>query len=162
MIRLVSSCLLTAAVALPTMISFADTSASQSMDAEVRASLVAFNDAFNAHAEALDVEGMMSLYHEDALWIAPAEPPAEGRDGVPRQTFTFLTENDGEISHTIEYLFVSDDGTQAVMIGDAVGAVESQGVAFAGTYHFTLVREDAEDDWQIVADMFNQYSTESK
>ncbi|NIA71321.1 nuclear transport factor 2 family protein [Pelagibius litoralis] len=129
----------------------------QEIDADTRASLIAFNDAFNAHAEVLDVEGMMSLYHEDALWIAPATPPAKGRDGVPRQTFTFLTENDGEITHTIDYLFVSDDGTQAVMIGDAVGSVESKGIAFKGTYHFTLVRDDAKDNWEIVADMFNQY-----
>lgn len=132
------------------------------IDPETRASLVAFNDAFNAHAAALDIEEMMSLYDEDALWIAPQTPPAKGRDGVPRETFTFLVENRGEITHTIEHLFVSDDGTQAVMIGDAVGSVASQGVAFEGTYHFTLERDDAEDDWQIVADMFNNYPQEKK
>lgn len=123
-----------------------------------RDSLIAFNETFNTHAANLDVEGLLSLYHEDAYWIAPATPPAQGRDGVPRQTVTFLSENKGELSHTIEELFISADGTQAVMMGGTKAKVEAAGFNLDGTYMYVLKRASEQDPWVIVADMFNNHS----
>lgn len=124
----------------------------------IHGDLLALNDRFNGYAATHDVEGMMSLYHEDALWIEPGKRPAEGRDGVPRQTFSFLAESRGHLSHTVDRLFVSGDGTQAVMIGEADVRVESAGLDITGTYLFVLERDG--DTWEIVADMFNYYDEE--
>jgi ketosteroid isomerase-like protein len=124
----------------------------------IHADLVAFNDRFNTYAATYDIDGMMSLYDADTLWIEPGKPPAEGRDGVPRQTFTFLSENQGHLSHTVDRLFVSGDGSQAVMIGEADVLVESAGLDITGTYLFVLERDG--ETWEIVADMFNYHDEE--
>ena len=123
-------------------------------------SLVAFNDTFNDHAANHDIEGLVALYHEDAYWIAPNAFPAQGRDGVPRQTITFMSENQGELSHTIDELFISDDGTQAVMMGVTSARVESAGVNFQGTYIYVLERGSDDAPWQVVVDMYNNHPTE--
>ena len=127
---------------------------------QARESLIAFNDRFNELAATHDAAGLIALYDEDAFWIAPATPPAQGRDGVPRQTINFMSENKGELSHTIEDLFISDDGTQAVMKGITRALVESQGFQLEGSYVYVLERENEDDEWQIVLDMFSNYATE--
>ena len=123
-------------------------------------SLVAFNDSFNENAVSHDIEGLVALYDEDAYWIAPDALPAQGRDGVPRQTITFMATNKGDLTHTIDDLFISDDGTQAVMMGVTSAAVESQGMAFEGTYIYVLERENDDDQWQVVVDMYNTHPAE--
>ncbi|MBT0957882.1 DUF4440 domain-containing protein [Alphaproteobacteria bacterium KMM 3653] len=144
---------LVASLALPAI---AETQA----QSQARESLMAFNDRFNELAAAHDAAGLIALYDEDAFWIAPATRPAQGRDGVPRQTINFMSENKGDLSHTIEDLFISDDGTQAVMKGLTRAAVESQGFQLEGSYVYVLERENEDDEWQIVLDMFSNYATE--
>ena len=73
---------------------------------------------------------------------------------------TFMSENQGDLSHTIEDLFISDDGTQAVMKGVTRAAVESHGFQLEGSYIYVLERENADAPWRIVLDMFNNYATE--
>jgi len=125
-----------------------------------RESLVAFNDRFNRLAARHDAAGLLGLYDQDAFWIAPASRPAQGREGVPRQTITFMSENRGDLSHTIEDLFISDDGTQAVMKGVTRASVESQNFQLEGSYIYVLERESENAPWQIVLDMFNNYAPE--
>lgn len=144
-----------AAITIAALPALADSESSAARD-----SLIAFNDTFNTHAANLDIEGLLSLYHEDAYWIAPATAPAQGRDGVPRQTVTFLSENEGELSHTIDDLFISADGTQAVMLGNTKAKVESAQFNLDGTYMYVLERLSEQDPWVIVADMFNNHATE--
>ena len=127
---------------------------------KARESLEAFNDRFNELAATHDAAGLIALYDEDVYWIAPAARPARGRDGVPRQTITFMAEHKGTLSHTIEDLFISDDGTQAVMKGVTRASVESQGFALEGSYIYVLERDDEEAPWRIVLDMFSNYATE--
>ncbi|MFV8556479.1 YybH family protein [Sulfitobacter sp. SBS6] len=148
-----STSALVASLALPVI---AETQA----QSQARESLIAFNDRFNELAATHDAAGLIALYDEDAFWIAPATPPAQGRDGVPRQTINFMSENKGELSHTIEDLFISDDGTQAVMKGITRALVESQGFQLEGSYVYVLERENEDDEWQIVLDMFSNYATE--
>ena len=148
-----STSALVASLALPVT---AETQA----QSQARESLIAFNDRFNELAATHDAAGLIALYDEDAFWIAPATPPAQGRDGVPRQTINFMSENKGELSHTIEDLFISDDGTQAVMKGITRALVESQGFQLEGSYVYVLERENEDDEWQIVLDMFSNYATE--
>lgn len=148
-----STSALVASLALPVI---AETQA----QSQARESLIAFNDRFNELAATHDAAGLIALYDEDAFWIAPATPPAQGRDGVPRQTINFMSENKGDLSHTIEDLFISDDGTQAVMKGITRALVESQGFQLEGSYVYVLERENEDDEWQIVLDMFSNYATE--
>mgnify|MGYP005987376497 FL=1 len=148
-----STSALVASLALPVI---AETQA----QSQARESLIAFNDRFNELAATHDAAGLIALYDEDAFWIAPATPPAQGRDGVPRQTINFMSENKGELSHTIEDLFISDDGTQAVMKGITRALVESQSFQLEGSYVYVLERENVDDEWQIVLDMFSNYATE--
>ncbi|RBW52556.1 nuclear transport factor 2 family protein [Ruegeria sp. A3M17] len=154
--RLTSALSTIAVIASLTLPAFAETTA----QAEARESLFAFNDRFNELAATYDAAGLISLYDEDAFWIAPATRPAQGRDGVPRQTITFMSENRGELSHTIEDLFISDDGTQAVMKGVTKASVESQEFELEGSYIYVLERENDDAPWQIVLDMFSNYTTE--
>lgn len=119
--------------------------------------LYAFNDLFNDYAKNNDVESIVSLYDEEALWIAPRTPPVTGKQ-APRETFWFLVASEGSISHTIDHLFISDDGSQAVMIWDAIVLAEKAGLDFTGTYKFVLERRG--DSWKIVSDMFNQHIQE--
>ena len=127
---------------------------------KARESLKAFNDRFNELAATHDAAGLIALYDEDVYWIAPAERPARGRDGVPLQPITFVTEHKGELSHTLEDLFISDDGTQAVMKGVTMASVESKGIALEGSYIYVLERDDEEASWRIVLDMISNYATE--
>jgi ketosteroid isomerase-like protein len=154
--RLTSALSTIAVVASLALPAFAETRA----QSQARESLIAFNDRFNEMAATHDAVGLIALYDQDAFWIAPATRPAQGRDGVPRQTITFMSVNKGELSHTIEDLFISDDGTQAVMKGITRAAVESQGFQLEGSYVYVLERESEDDDWQIVLDMFSNYAPE--
>ncbi|MEX0303287.1 MAG: nuclear transport factor 2 family protein [Leisingera sp.] len=140
-------------LALP---AFAETAAQSA----ARESLIAFNDRFNELAATHNAAGLIALYGEGTFWIAPAARPVQGRDGVPRQTITFMSENKGELSHTVEDLFISDDGTQAVMKGVTKASVESQGFELEGSYIYVLERENEDAPWQIVLDMFSNYATE--
>ncbi|MEX0349206.1 MAG: nuclear transport factor 2 family protein [Paracoccaceae bacterium] len=117
-------------------------------------SLSAVNDAFNTAAAAHDAEALVSLYADDTLWIAQEMPVSQGLDG-PRQLFEFVTANKGDVTHTIDHLFVSDDASLAVMIGSVEAKIESQGMDATGTYLFVLKPED--DGWEIVTDMWHQH-----
>lgn len=131
----------------------------QESDSDVRESLIEFNQNFNRHAANHDIEGLVALYHEDAYWIAPNALPAKGRDGVPRKTITFMSKNKGQLTHTIDELFIASGGLQAVMMGITDAAVPSANVAFKGTYIYVLQRDSVEAPWRIVVDMFNNHPT---
>lgn len=143
---------LIAALALSATTAFAD-----GHQAEIEAELNAFNDQFNAYAAAYDVDGLVSLYDEDSLWIAPKSRPTPAQE-MARNTFSFAVANQGSLVHTVDQLIISDDGSQAVMIGDTIVKVEKQNLDFTGTYLFVLEKE--EDGWQITTDMFNQHIDE--
>lgn len=64
------------------------------------------------------------------------------------------------MSHTVEDLFISVDGTQAVMKGVTRAAVESQRFQLEGSYIFVLERANEGAPWQIVLDMFNNYAAD--
>ncbi|WP_299602155.1 nuclear transport factor 2 family protein [uncultured Tateyamaria sp.] len=121
----------------------------------IPATLTAVNDEFNAAAAAHDPERLVNLYANDTLWIAQGARVTQGLQG-PRQLFEFVTQNKGEVTHTIDHLFVSDDETLAVMIGSVDAKIESQGMDATGTYLFVLEPED--DGWEIVTDMWHQHS----
>lgn len=117
--------------------------------------LNAVNDRFNEAAAAHDAAGLLSLYADDTLWIAQGTPVTQGLAG-PRELFEFVAANMGNVTHTIDHLFVSDDATLAVMIGSVDAKIESQGVDATGTYLFVLEPED--DGWEIVTDMWHQHT----
>ena len=123
--------------------------------AETETSLNRFNDEFNAISAKHDVDGLLSLYTPDSLWIAPGERPATGYE-EPRKTFSFLAENKGLLTHTVDHLHISNDGSQAVMIGEAVIKVDAVGMDATGTYLFVMKRVN--DEWKIVTDMFHQHT----
>ncbi len=123
---------------------------------DTKASLNAFNDRFNEISAQHNVDGLISLYTPEALWIAPGERPTTGEE-EPRKTFGFVANNKGFLSHTVDHLHISDDGTQAVMIGEAVIKVEAAGVDATGTYLFVLKRQ-GDNTWKIVTDMFHQHT----
>ncbi len=123
--------------------------------ATLEAELHAFNDRFNTLSANRDTEGLVALYADHSLWIAPETPPEPGQE-LARKNFGFLVENAGSLVHTVEELILSQDGTQAVMIGDAIIKVEKAGLDFVGTYLFVMQRDA--DGWEIIADMFNRHA----
>ncbi|WP_299733830.1 nuclear transport factor 2 family protein [uncultured Tateyamaria sp.] len=124
-------------------------------DEDAASNLNAVNDRFNEAAAAHDAEGLIELYADDTLWIAQGAPVTQGLEG-PRQLFEFVTANKGNVTHTIDHLFVSEDATLAVMIGSVDAVIESQGMDATGTYLFVLEPED--DGWEIVTDMWHQHA----
>lgn len=122
---------------------------------DARAELIAFNDEFNAISARHDLEGFISLYRSDALWIAPDVPPA-AFEGPARETFGFLAQNKGILTHSVDNLEISEDGKLATMIGTAVIKVEAAGVDATGTYLFVMKREDS-GNWVILTDMWHQH-----
>ncbi|WP_170336673.1 YybH family protein [Ruegeria arenilitoris] len=120
-------------------------------------SLNTLNDQFNAFAANHDAAGLVSLYSEDTLWIEQGKPVRQGLEG-PRDLFEFVTANKGDVTHTIDHLYVSDDETLAVMIGFVEAKIETVGMDATGTYLFVLRPED--DGWEIVTDMWHQHVSE--
>lgn len=114
----------------------------------------AFNDSFNTVVVERNIDDFLSLYSEQATWIAPSTAPVQGHD-EPRALIEFIAAKDGHLSHTIETLFVSPDGTQAVMIGEADVEIKQVGMKATGTYLFVLEKE--ERNWKIQTDMWYQY-----
>lgn len=121
------------------------------------ADLKAVNDQFNTAAAAHDASGLVSLYADNTLWIEQGKPVTQGLEG-PRQLFEFVTANKGDVTHTIDHLFVSEDETLAVMIGFVEAKVEAVGLDATGTYLFVLQPDD--DGWEIVTDMWHQHVAE--
>ncbi|WP_342077793.1 nuclear transport factor 2 family protein [Yoonia sp. SS1-5] len=125
--------------------------------AEIENELTAYNDRYNEIIRDYDLDAFVALYNDTPLWIAPDTPPVAGLD-VPRGTFGFIIQNEGFLTHSFDELFVSDDGTQAVMIGRYDLDVEKAGAQAEGTYLFVLQRNG--EGWDIVVDMFNQHKAE--
>lgn len=126
-------------------------------NSNIEQELTAYNDRYNEIIADYDLEAFLALYNDAPLWIAPENPPVAGLD-VPTGTFSFIIENEGVFSHSFDRFFVSDDGTQAVMIGGYDLNVEKASVAAQGTYLFVMQRNG--DGWDVVADMFNQHAAE--
>lgn len=123
---------------------------------DIELELITFNDRYNEAVANYDTEGFISLYSEEALWISPDKAPVQGHD-TPRKAFEFLVENEGKLTHAIDSLLISEDGLQAVMIGQADREIKKLELDATGTYLFVLKRIN--DDWEIVADMFNQHAS---
>lgn len=125
----------------------------------IEADLYAFNDRFNALAASGDAAGLVDLYAADSLWIAPGEGPVPGPAGA-KTTFNFMKAQNGQNVHSIDHLFISDDGTMAVMVGEAEILVESADMDFTGTYQFVLRKEG--NDWNIISDMYTVPASEQQ
>lgn len=135
-----------AALALSTSIAFADDAVTE---------LTALNDRFNDSAAAHDAAGLLSLYAADTLWIEQGKPVSQGLDG-PRALFEFVAAKKGNVTHTIDHLFVSDDETLAVMIGSVDAEMEAVGLDATGTYLFVL--RPGDEGWKVVTDMWHQHA----
>ncbi|MBT8154670.1 nuclear transport factor 2 family protein [Epibacterium ulvae] len=117
----------------------------------------AYNDRYNEIIANYDLEAFMNLYNDSPLWIEPDKAPIAGLE-VPGGTFGFIVQNEGALTHTFDELKISDDGSQAVMIGTYALDIEKVGAKAEGTYLFVLERNG--DSWDIVVDMFNQHAAE--
>ncbi|MEL0637007.1 nuclear transport factor 2 family protein [Marinomonas sp. TI.3.20] len=129
---------------------FADDKHSQAV-----ASLNAFNDRFNQSVVEGNADDLVDMYAKDTLWIEQGKPATQGLE-EPRKLFNFVTANKGQVTHTIDRLFVSDDASLAVMIGSVDAKMEKVGLDATGTYLFVL-RPDG-STWKIVTDMWHQHS----
>ncbi|RZP71734.1 DUF4440 domain-containing protein [Vibrio vulnificus] len=132
------------------------TSALASNNQKAFESLHAFNDLFNEYTVSKNVEALVNLYAEDTLWIEQNKPLSQGLKEV-RQTFTFLASHDAINRHTVDELFVSDDGSLAVMVGTAIIRVKEFNLDTTGTFLFVLKPHG--DSWKIVTDMWHQHTS---
>lgn len=118
-------------------------------------SLNAFNDRFNQSIVKGDAEDLVDLYADNTLWIEQGKPAVQGLE-KPRKLFEFVTSNKGEVTHTIDNLFIADDASLAVMIGSVDAKIEKVGMDATGTYLFVL-RPDGKT-WKITTDMWHQHT----
>lgn len=119
------------------------------------AELIEYNEKYNQIVGDYDIEAFLALYNSSPLWIAPNERPVAGLD-VPRAAFEFLSGNGGSLLHSANHSFVSQDGTQAVLIGQYDLDVEKVGVKSSGTYLFVM-KKTTDGEWDVVVDMYNQH-----
>ncbi|WP_165385888.1 YybH family protein [Vibrio vulnificus] len=112
------------------------------------------NEAFNTSIETQDVDGLMDLYGEEVIWIAPGKVMSTNGREEAYKLFSFMTSNNANVTHDIDHLFVSNDGTLSVMIGDVLARAESLGINGKGTYLYVLRKDEV--DWKITLDMWNQ------
>ncbi len=117
--------------------------------------LQALNDRFNQSVIDGDVDDLVDLYAEDTLWIEQGKPAVQGLQ-APRELFDFVTSNKGQVTHTIDNLFVAEDSSLAVMIGSVEAKIESVGMNATGTYLFVLQPDGT--TWKIVTDMWHQHA----
>lgn len=129
--------------------------AADDIRADPVAELENLNDRFNEAVADRDADAILSLYAEDTIWIEQGKPAIKGLD-EPRKLFEFVTANEGEVTHSIDTLIVSDDGTLAVMIGSVDARIESVGMDATGTYLYVL--KPFEDGWKVVTDMWHQHT----
>lgn len=113
------------------------------------------NDRFNEAVANHDADAILSLYADDTIWIEQGKPATRGLE-EPRKLFEFVTANKGEVTHSVDTLFVSEDGTLAVMIGSVDARMESVGMDATGTYLYVL--KPTGDGWKVVADMWHQHA----
>ena len=113
------------------------------------------NERFNEAVENHDADAILSLYAEDTIWIEQGKPAKEGLE-EPRKLFEFVTANKGEVTHSVDTLFVSDDGTLAVMIGSVDAKMETIGMDATGTYLYVL--KPSGEGWKVVTDMWHQHA----
>ncbi len=114
----------------------------------------AVNEAFNAGMAAQDVKGLLELYGPEVMWIAPGTPMSLNGVDEAEKLFQFMTGHKAQVTHDIDHLFVSQDETLAVMIGDVTARVDALDIDGQGTYLYVLGK-DAEG-WKILGDMWNQ------
>ncbi|QFT74836.1 ketosteroid isomerase family protein [Ruegeria sp. THAF33] len=119
---------------------------------DVQAELLAFNDRFNALAADYDVEGLVGLYADTSLWISPDTRPVPGQQGAS-EVFSFMSAQQATNLHSVDVLEVSEDGTLAMMVGNADISIPSMNVEFTGTLQFVMRWSDGE--WRILSDMYN-------
>lgn len=119
-------------------------------------SLNSFNDLFNEYTVAKNVDGLVSLYTEDALWIEQNKPLAQGHEAI-RPTFAFLASKNGINDQSIDKLAIAEDGSLAVMVGTAVVKVEEFNLDTTGTFLFVMKPDG--DSWKIVTDMWHQHQS---
>ncbi|WP_420334690.1 YybH family protein [Roseibium sp.] len=126
---------------------------------DIRADPVAelenLNDRFNEAVANRDADAILSLYAEDTIWIEQGKPAIKGLE-EPRKLFEFVTSNKGEVTHSVDTMLVSDDGTLAVMIGSVSAKVESVGMDATGTYLYVL--KPSGGGWKVVTDMWHQHT----
>ena len=122
------------------------------------AQLHELNDQFNEAVTRHDANGILKLYADDTIWIEQGKSATSGLH-EPRKLFEFVTANKGEVTHSVDTLFVSDDGTLAVMIGSVVAKMESVGMDATGTYLYVLKPTD--DGWKDVTDMWHQHAKQN-
>lgn len=120
-----------------------------------RLSLSTYNDRYNEIVQSYDIKAFLALYSNDPLWIAPNNPPVAGLD-VPRNTLQFLADKAGVLTHTVEHVYTSNDGSQAVLIGQYDAVIDSINQKSSGTYLFVLARDG--NEWDIIVDMFNSHT----
>lgn len=136
------------------LILFASVALAEDIKTNAHSSLHALNDRFNQEAAAHNADGLTGLYAKNTLWIEQGKPVSQGLDG-PRALFEFVAANKGDVTHTIDHLFVADDASLAVMIGSVDAKIEKVGMDATGTYLFVLKPED--DGWEIITDMWHQH-----
>lgn len=117
-------------------------------------SFKAYNDDYNKIVSAYDIEAFKALYTNNPVWIDPNKAPVSGLT-VPAETLGFLAANEGLLSHTLEEVYMSDDGTQAVITGEYNLEIKKFKKKGNGTYLFVLKREG--ETWKIAVDMFNEH-----
>ncbi len=120
----------------------------------VKKELNTYNDRYNEIVQSHDVDTFVGLYSNNPLWISPTDAPVAGLE-LPRNTLQFLADNDGKLHHTADHVFVSSDGSQAVLIGKYDVAVEKFHRKADGTYLLVLARKN--EGWDIVVDMYNEH-----
>jgi len=134
---------------------FAFAASVTAQDKDPASELRDLNDRFNEAVANHDAMSVLDLYADDTIWIEQGKPAVQGLE-EPRKLFEFVAANKGKVTHSVDTLFISEDGSLAVMIGSVVAKMESVDLDATGTYLYVL--KPTEKGWKVVTDMWHQHA----
>lgn len=123
---------------------------------QTRDDLESFNQRFNQIVSKYDADSFVKLYKTDSWLIAPEAKPSADPDEL-RKMIGFLSKKGYSMAHTIDRVLISEDLSQAILIGEAEATNDAHPARAVGTYLFVMQKVDSE--WKIAIDMFNQYES---
>lgn len=126
--------------------------------AAIEQAIRADGDAYEQHAIAGDIEGLVSHYSDDAIMSPPGMPKAEGTDAI-RSAYTqmYAAGNPASAELNTERVTVSESGDLAVEVGSFTFAGPGpDGTTMTETGKYLAVwKPTADGSWKIAADIWN-------
>lgn len=146
--------ILSAAAALGLMLGGCDKKSDAAADPAVQAAIKADEKKWNEQFKSKDVEGLLSHYADDALFVAPGLAPASGSTAIRKAYAGGLNDNYFQLSFASDRIDASSDLAYARGHFNEQYQDRASGkiVTESGTY-ITVYKKQADVGWKVIEDI---------